>query len=86
MGINRDSSGNLRSFYKGDRVKLLQVPWRGTMGTVVRQILHYDCDETFWGNLVVDWDGGVRGTCNCWQVEWVSGRRRPNGAVNKVSQ
>lgn len=37
--------------------------------TVIRQVLHYDMNESFWGNLELVYDDGVKGTCNCWQVE-----------------
>ena len=36
--------------------------------TVIRQILHYDTDEMFWGNIEILFDDGVSGTCNAWQV------------------
>jgi len=37
--------------------------------TVIRQILHHDLGETFWGNLELTYDDGATGTSHCWQVK-----------------
>ena len=61
-----DSAGKPPSFLEGDRV------WVGPAkmeATVIKQILHYDMNETFWGNLELMYDDGVKGTSHCWQVK-----------------
>ena len=60
-----DSEGRGPKFVKGDRVYFLP---RKEVVTVIRQILHYDMDEMFWGNIEILFDDGVSGTCNAWQV------------------
>ena len=60
-----DSKGNPPKFLKGDRVFVH--PNKMT-ATVVRQVLHYDMNESFWGNLELLYDDGVKGTSNSWQV------------------
>jgi hypothetical protein len=60
-----DSDGNSPKFYAGDRVI---VGPNNMKATVIRQVLHYDYPESFWGNLELCYDDGVEGTCNCWQV------------------
>lgn len=66
-----DSNGNPPKFHKGDRVFVLPVKMEAT---VIRQILHYDMNETFWGNLELEYADGVKGTSNCWQVKRVDER------------
>ena len=61
-----DSENNPPEFVKGDRVLVLPNKLKAT---VIRQILHYDLDEYFWGNLELLYDDGVTGTSNSWQVE-----------------
>jgi hypothetical protein len=63
-----DSDGRPASFHKGDRVFVIPVKMEAT---VIRQILHYDMYESFWGNLELEYDDGKKGTCNCWQVKRV---------------
>ena len=64
--IALDSEGNPPKFYSGDRVLVLPNKMKAT---VIRQVLHYDMNESFWGNLELVYDDGVKGTSNCWQVE-----------------
>ena len=66
MGSKLDSNGKPPEFRKGDRVYVLPLKMEAT---VVRQILHYDMNESFWGNLELEYDDGVKGTSNCWQVK-----------------
>lgn len=63
-----DSNGNGPKFFSGDRVYVLPLKMEAT---VIRQILHHDLGETFWGNLELVYDDGVKGTSNCWQVKRV---------------
>ena len=64
--IATDSEGNPPKFYSGDRVVVLPNKMKAT---VIRQVLHYDMNESFWGNLELVYDDGVKGTSHCWQVE-----------------
>lgn len=61
-----DSSGQPPKFLVGDRVL---VGPNGMEATVIFQRLHYDGDETFWGNVLVEYDDGIRGTSNSWQLK-----------------
>lgn len=64
--IKTDSNGKPPEFYPGDRVFVgpVQMP-----ATVIRQVLHYDMNESFWGNLELMYDDGQKGTSHCWQVK-----------------
>jgi hypothetical protein len=64
-----DSQGRAADFNKGDRVFVLPAKKEAT---VIYQILHHDISESFWGNLVVEFDDGFKGTINGWQVEKLS--------------
>jgi hypothetical protein len=59
-----DSYGNPSPYKARDRVVFLPT---GDIMTVVRQVLHYDCGETFWGDLVVVDSDGNEFRVNCWQ-------------------
>ena len=61
-----DSEGNAPKFFKADRVLVLPNKMKAT---VVRQLLHYDLDESFWGNVELMYDDGVTGTSHSWQIE-----------------
>jgi len=61
-----DTDGNPPKFVKGDKVLVLP---NNMTATVIRQILHHDLGETFWGNLELTYDDGVTGTSHCWQVK-----------------
>lgn len=63
-----DSQGKQSEYKQGDRV------WVGPMkmqATVIRQVLHWDYPETFWGNLELLYDDGVKATSNSWQCSKV---------------
>ena len=60
-----DSDGNPPMFVAGDRVNVGPI---NKDATVIRQILHYDGDESFWGNVELMFDDGVTGKAHCWQV------------------
>jgi len=66
MNLQLDSDGKLPQYHSGDRVF---VGPNGMKATVIRQILHYDMNESFWGNLELMYDDGVKGTCHSWQVK-----------------
>ena len=61
-----DSNGKPPEFYPGDRVFVGPVQMEAT---VIRQVLHYDMNESFWGNLELMYDDGQKGTSHCWQVK-----------------
>jgi len=64
-----DSDGRGAEFLPGDRVLVGPVQMEAT---VIRQILHYDGPECFWGNLELQYDDGVTGTSHSWQVKRVT--------------
>ena len=53
-------------FQAGDRVYVVPAKMEAT---VIRQIRHYDGPESFWGDLELQYDDGVKGRSHCWQVE-----------------
>ena len=64
--MKTDSNGKGPQFVAGDRVYVGPTKMEAT---VMRQILHYDGPETFWGNVELEYDDGVKGTSNSWQVK-----------------
>lgn len=64
-----DSDGRGPEFHAGDRVYVH--PIRQT-ATVIRQILQHDYPESFWGNVELQYDDGIRGTSHSWQIQKVS--------------
>ena len=63
-----DSEGRGPKFHEGDRVFVGPLKMEAT---VIRQILHYDMNESFWGNVELQYDDGTKGTSMCWQLEKV---------------
>jgi hypothetical protein len=61
-----DSDGQTAKFTPGTRVLVLPNQMEAT---VIKQWLNYDGPESFWGNVLVEYDDGIRGTCNNWQLE-----------------
>jgi hypothetical protein len=61
-----DSDGQTAKFTPGTRVLVLP---NQMQATVIKQWLNYDGTESFWGNVLVEYDDGIRGTCNNWQLE-----------------
>ena len=61
-----DSSGQTAQFTSGTKVRVLP---NQMQATVIKQHLNYDGPESFWGNVLVEYDDGIRGTCNSWQLE-----------------
>ena len=63
-----DSDGRSASYKPGDRVYVQPMRMEAT---VIKQVLHYDGNESFWGNLELQYDDGVKGTAHCWQCSRV---------------
>ncbi len=61
-------------FKAGEKVYSMQA--KATV-EVVRQILHYDCGEEFYGNVIVLHDGKEH-TVNCWTL-----RKQPDQGTTK---
>jgi hypothetical protein len=61
-----DTDGRPPTFIEGDRVWVNPLRMEAT---VIRQILHWDYPESFWGNVELMYDDGVKGVSNCWQLE-----------------
>lgn len=61
-----DSCGRGPEYHNGDSVLVRP---NGMKATVVRQIKHYDGSESFWGDLELVYDDGVKGRSNSWQCE-----------------
>ena len=64
----RDSNGKDASYKPGERVYVHPLKQQAT---VIRQILHYDMNESFWGNLELQYDDGSKGISNSWQCSKV---------------
>lgn len=65
---NIDSDGRGPKYNTGDRV---YVGPNNMEATVIRQFLHYDGPESFWGNVELLYDDGIKGISNSWQVKMV---------------
>ena len=52
----------------GDRVYVIPLRMEAT---VIKQVLRHDGDETFYGNLELQYDDGVKGTSHSWQCSKV---------------
>jgi hypothetical protein len=63
-----DSDGRDASYKPGDRVYVQPMRMEAT---VIKQVLHYDGDESCWGNLELQYDDGIKGTAHCWQCSRV---------------
>lgn len=66
---NIDSDGLGPKFISGDRV---YVGPNGMEATVIKQELSYDGPESFWGNVQLLYDDGIKGVSNSWQVKKIS--------------
>lgn len=53
----------------GDRVWVAPLKMEAT---VIQQRLSYDGDESFWGNVELQYDDGVKGVSNNWQLAKVN--------------
>lgn len=64
----KDSKGHGPEYKPGERIYCH--PAR-QQATVIRQVLHHDGDESFWGNLELQYDDGIKGTAHGWQCSKV---------------
>lgn len=64
-----DINGKPAPFQPGDRV--LVVPLK-MEATVIKQYLVYNDGDDFWGNVLLQYDDGVTGTSNCWQLRHIT--------------
>lgn len=46
-----------------------KITYQGNTGTVMAQVLHYDGDEMFWGNVCLLMDDGSKVYTNGWMIE-----------------
>ena len=60
-----NSDGNGPMWKPGDRVWVAPLKMEAT---VIQQRLSYDGDESFWGNVELVYDDGVKGVSNSWQI------------------
>jgi hypothetical protein len=60
-------------FQPGDRVYVAPAKMEAA---VIRQIRHYDGPESWWGNLELMYDDGIKGTSHCWQVKRIANEQR----------
>ena len=63
-----DPNGKDAKYKPGERVYVHPLKQQAT---VIRQILHYDMNESFWGNLELQYDDGSKGISNSWQCSKV---------------
>ena len=61
-----DSDGRGPAFRVGDRVYVHPLRQEAT---VIEQRKSYDGSESFWGNVELQYDDGIRGTSHSWQIE-----------------
>ena len=61
-----DSDGRGPAFRVGDRVYVHPLRQEAT---VIEQRKSYDGSESFWGNVELQYDDGIRGTSHSWQTE-----------------
>ncbi len=53
-------------FLPGDRVYVKPLKMEAT---VIKQRLHHDGPESFWGNVELLYDDGIKGISNSWQCK-----------------
>lgn len=61
----KDSNGNGPMWKPGERVWVAPLKMEAT---VIKQYLSYDGEESFWGNVELKYDDGVKGVSNNWQI------------------
>ena len=61
----KDSNGNSPMWKPGERVWVAPLKMEAT---VIQQSLSYDGEESFWGNVELLYDDGVKGNSNNWQI------------------
>jgi hypothetical protein len=60
-----DTNGNGPMWKPGDRVWVAPLKLEAT---VIQQILGGDDEESFWGNVELQYDDGSKGISNSWQI------------------
>ena len=65
MSKEVDSKGNGPMWKPGERVWVAPLKMEAT---VIQQRLSYDGDESVWGNVELQYDDGVKGVSNNWQI------------------
>ena len=60
-----DTNGNGPMWKPGERVWVAPLKMEAT---VIQQRLSYDGEESFWGNVELLYDDGVKGNSNNWQI------------------
>jgi hypothetical protein len=66
--LRQDSKGRVPQWQPGQRVWIACL---GMQATVIQQTLSWDYPESFWGNVQLQYDDGVQGTSNSWQLSRV---------------
>ena len=66
MNLELDSNGNPSQYNPSDHVYVLPLKLEAT---IIKQHLSYDYPESFWGNVSLQYDDGVTGICNSWQLK-----------------
>ena len=65
MTAQVDSNGHGPSWRQGERAWV--APFQ-VEATVIEQRLSYDSGESFWGNVELIYDDGIKGVSNSWQL------------------
>ena len=69
MESHKKKAGRMKPEYKaGDRVYVIPLK---EQATVIKQVLHHDGDESFYGNLELQYDDGIKGISHSWQCSRV---------------
>lgn len=67
--IEVDINGKPAPFQPGDRVFVVPLKMEAT---VIKQYLVYNDGDDFWGNVLLQYDDGVTGTSNNWQLRHIT--------------
>jgi hypothetical protein len=67
-----DSEGEPPNMPPGTRITFCPDKDESKEGVVLVQILHHDCGETFFGNVIIKMDDGRHIEANCWQCKEVT--------------
>lgn len=59
-----DSDGKPSPFPRGTRIQ-----YKNKTGTVMAQVLHYNDNETFWGDVILLMDDGEKVYTNSWMIK-----------------
>jgi hypothetical protein len=72
-----DSEGRAPNMPAGTRVMFLPDRDSAKHGTIEVQMLHYDCGESFFGNVRIRMDDGRYIEANCWQCKALESQAKP---------